>query len=160
MNNSELFTKLPLDAWKSQLNQANKLIDGFTDEQLNEEIAPGRNTVLYILGHLTAVSDNLIPLLGFGEKKRPELFEIFIKNPDKSSLQKPTAKQLREDWKQINAFITSKLEALTPDQWLEKHTSVSEEDFKKEPHRNKLNVVLGRTNHLAYHVGQLALIKK
>ena len=66
MNNSELFTKLPLDAWKSQLNQANKLIDGFTDEQLNEEIAPGRNTVLYILGHLTAVSDNLIPILGFG----------------------------------------------------------------------------------------------
>ena len=33
------------------------------------------------------------------------------------------------------------------------------EDFIKEPHRNKLNVLLTRTTHLAYHAGQLALLK-
>ena len=34
-----------------------------------------------------------------------------------------------------------------------------EEDFIKEPHRNKLNIILTRTTHLSYHTGQLALLK-
>jgi hypothetical protein len=36
---------------------------------------------------------------------------------------------------------------------------ISEQDFAKEPMRNKLNVLINRTNHLAYHYGQLRLIK-
>ena len=40
----------------------------------------------------------------------------------------------------------------------EKHTAVSEEDFSKEPHRNKLNIVISRTSHLQYHTGQLVLL--
>ena len=56
-------------------------------------------------------------------------------------------------------MLFNKFEFLTTAQWFEKHTAVSEEDFTKEPHRNKLSVVLSRTNHLAYHVGQLALLK-
>ena len=34
---------------------------------------------------------------------------------------------------------------------------VSEEDFKKEPHRNKLNVMLSRVTHKASHLGQIDL---
>jgi len=43
---------------------------------------------------------------------------------------------------------------------LHKHTSVSEEDFAKEPHRNRLNVLTTRTTHLASHYGQLIFLKK
>jgi hypothetical protein len=43
--------------------------------------------------------------------------------------------------------------------WFERHTSVSEEDFLKEPHRNKLNVLLNRTNHQSYHFGQMILLQ-
>jgi len=38
-----------------------------------------------------------------------------------------------------------------------RHTAVSEEDFEREPHRNRFTVLLGRTTHLAYHLGQATL---
>ena len=37
---------------------------------------------------------------------------------------------------------------------------VSDEDFAREPHRNKLNVLISQTNHLSYHPGQLSLPAK
>lgn len=150
--------KVVHDMWNTQINRASKMFDGFTDEQLAHQIAPNRNSGVYLLGHLTAVHDAMLPLLGLGQKQHPELEEIFLKNPDKSNLQKPSTKQLREYWNQVNTLLNSKLAALTEAQWLEKHTAVSEEDFKKEPHRNRLNVVFGRAGHIAYHAGQLALL--
>jgi hypothetical protein len=30
----------------------------------------------------------------------------------------------------------------------------------KEPHRNKLNLLMNRTNHLSYHLGQLVLLQQ
>lgn len=45
--------------------------------------------------------------------------------------------------------------------WFMRHTAISEENFASEPHRNKLNIVMNRTSHLSYHLGQLVyLIKK
>jgi hypothetical protein len=44
--------------------------------------------------------------------------------------------------------------------WLQKHTAVSEEDFVWEPHRNRFAVLLARTAHLAYHLGQAVLAKR
>jgi hypothetical protein len=48
---------------------------------------------------------------------------------------------------------------LKPEEWFEKHTAVSAEDFINEPHRNKLNIIITRTSHLNYHTGQLVLLK-
>jgi hypothetical protein len=159
-NQNEILKKIVLDTWNTQVSRTTKLVDGLTDEQLMQEIAPGRNSGIYLLGHLTAVHDHMLPLLGFGEKLHPELEEIFIKNPDKSGLQKPAAGQLRNSWNEVNTLLTAKLTALSIGQWFEKHTSVSEEDFVKEPHRNRLNVVVSRINHLSYHLGQMMLLKK
>ena len=39
--------------------------------------------------------------------------------------------------------------------WLSRHTAVTEEDFKKEPHRNKLNVMLSRVGHKSFTWGRL-----
>src|SRR5580658_4244369 len=36
----------------------------------------------------------------------------------------------------------------------------SEQDFEREPHRNRFGVLLGRTAHLAYHLGQAALARR
>lgn len=49
-----------------------------SDEELQTEIAPGRNRVYYLLGHLTAHHDCLLPLLGIGSRLHPELDETFI----------------------------------------------------------------------------------
>jgi len=59
----------------------------------------------------------------------------------------------------VNSKLTAAFETLTPQQWLEKHTAVSAEDFAKDPTRNRLAVLMSRTNHAAFHTGQAALIK-
>jgi uncharacterized damage-inducible protein DinB len=156
----EVMIKMALDAWNGQLSRTDKLFNSLSDDDLKKEAAPGRNSATYLLGHLTAVHDSMFPLMGFGEKLYPQLEEVFIKNPDKSGLEKPAAKDLRNEWKTVNEKLAERINALTPDEWFQKHTSVSEEDFKKEPHRNRLNVLISRTNHLAYHLGQLTFLSK
>jgi hypothetical protein len=41
--------------------------------------------------------------------------------------------------------------------WLQRHTAVSEEDFAKDTSRNRFAILLSRTNHLSYHLGQAVL---
>ena len=155
----QLMVKLVLDAWNVHLARTGKLLDQLTDEQLQNEVAPGRNTGTYLLGHLVAVHDALFTLLGTGTKLYPHLEEVFIKQPDKSGSEKPSVKELRNYWNEVNNKLANDLVKFSADEWLQKHMSVSEEDFAKEPHRNRLNVLISRTNHLAYHFGQLAFLK-
>ncbi len=159
-NQKDLMIKMVVDGWNGQLARATKLFNELTDEQIENETATGRNTGTYLLGHLIAVHDALFPLLGIGEKLYPNLEEVFIKNPDKSGLEKPLIKELRNYWNEVNDKMQKQFSQFTVDEWLQKHTAVSEEDFSKEPHRNRLNVLISRTNHLAYHLGQLAYLKK
>jgi hypothetical protein len=43
--------------------------------------------------------------------------------------------------------------------WFSRHMLVSPEDFAKEPHRNKLNVIINRTNHMANHYVTITPVK-
>lgn len=56
-----------------QLIATNKIFDNLSDEQLMHEVSPGRNRGIYLLGHLTAVHDLMLPLLRFGEAKYPRV---------------------------------------------------------------------------------------
>ena len=159
-NQTDLTIKIISDAWKTELKRTNALLNELTDEQLSNEVSAGRNTGVYILGHLTAVHDALFPLLAIGEKLYPQLEEVFIKNPEKSGLEKPSVKELRNYWNDVNAKLAEHFNQFNPEEWFQKHTSISEEDFKKEPHRNRLNVLVSRTNHLSYHRGQLVFLKR
>jgi hypothetical protein len=156
----KLLVKSVLDAWYSRVDAATKAFDSLTDEQLQNEIAPGKNRGIYLLGHLTGVHDKMLPLLNFEQQLYPQLDEPFLTKPDKSVAEIPSAKDLRAYWKNVNEKLATHFNSLQPGEWFQKHSSVSAEDFIKEPHRNRLNVVIGRTNHLAYHLGQLALLKK
>jgi len=153
-----LLVKMILMAWDTQNNYLKKLISSLTDEQLAKEIAAGKNTGVYLLGHLIAVSDGMLPLLGFGDRLFPEMEEVFIKNPDKSGQAFPSVAELKQRLEAVNTKLNSHLKSTDIDGWLGRHTAVSSEDFIKEPHRNKLNVVINRTGHMAYHIGQMRLI--
>ena len=155
----DLFIKIALDSWNIQIDRTNKLIESLTDEQLQQQVATNRNSGVYLLGHLTAVHDAMLPLLNFGDKLYPQLEDTFIKSPDKSSIAKPSTLLLRQYWRDVNSTLASHYTKLKPEEWLQKHTSISDEDFAKEPHRNRLSVLLNRTNHLSYHFGQLAFLK-
>lgn len=160
MDTKQLAVKPVLDAWNARIEAANKLFDSFTDEDLQKEVSPGRNRALYLLGHLAVVHDKMLPLLNFGGQLYPQLEEAFLTKPDKAVSDIPSAKELREVWNTVNSTLATHFNKLSADEWFDKHTSVSDEDFVKEPHRNRLNVLVGRTNHMQYHVGQVALVRK
>src|SRR5258705_9153663 len=155
----ELFIKSALVSWYAQIKRADNLFNTLSDEQLESEVSLGRNRGIYLLGHLTAIHDSMLPLLNFGEQLYPELKEIFINNPDKSFGELPPISELKQKWKTVNAALAENFESLTTQNWFQKNNSVSGEDFAKEPIRNRLNVLLGRTNHIAYHVGQITFLK-
>ena len=60
----ELMIKMVVSAWESYFQRLNKLFEKLSDEQLQKQVAPGRNTGIYLLGHLTAVTDGMLPLIG------------------------------------------------------------------------------------------------
>ncbi len=156
----DLQTKIILDNWYSTVANTDKLLNSLTDEQLQGDVAPGRNSGVYLLGHLTAVHDRMLPLLGFEDQAYPHFNEVFLTSPDKSGKDMPQVSELRTCWTETNAKLDKHFKSLQPNEWLQRHTSVSEEDFAKEPHRNRLNVVIGRTTHLSSHLGQLLFLKK
>jgi len=155
---SGLLVKMILMAWDTQNSYLNKLISSLTDEQLAKEIAPGKNTGVYLLGHLIAVSDGMLPLLGFGDRLFPEMEEVFVKTPDRSGQVFPLVTELKQRLEAVNTKLNGHFKSTGVDGWLSRHTAVSPDDFVKEPHRNKLNVVINRTGHMAYHIGQLRLL--
>lgn len=160
MDQQQLYVKMALHAWDVHIKRTNSTFDSLTDEQLLQEIAPGKNRAIYLLGHLTAVHDGMLPLLALGERAYAQLDEAFISNPDRAVKDLPAVKDLRAWWTTTNEKLAGHFNSLPAADWFLKHTRISDEDFAKEPHRNRLSVLINRTNHMAYHLGQLVWAKK
>jgi hypothetical protein len=156
----EMFATTSLKSWEVWIGRANQLFASLTDEEMLQEITPGRNRPVYLLGHLIAVNDSMIPQLRLGEAKYGHLRKPFLEDPDRGVSDFPPTAELRQNWADLDARLDGLFKELTPDQWLERHATVSEEDFAREPHRNRLAILLSRTNHTSYHVGQMMLRAK
>jgi hypothetical protein len=148
-----------LRGWKFNVERAEKLFEGLSPGQLEQEVAPGKNRLIYLWGHLAAVNDRLLPLLGIGERLHPEFDGMFMSNPDKSVPLTVSAQSLQLAWHEINQKLWEGFSKLSDSDWAQRHTAVSAQDFEREPHRNRFGVLLGRTAHLAYHLGQAALAR-
>lgn len=159
MTTEEMLAAAAVNSWKLVIGRFDGAVASLSDENLQKQVAPGRNRLLYLVGHLTAVHDRMFALLGLGERLHPELDEIYIANPDQTLPDSISPSVLKQAWSEVNSKLIAAFQKLTPQQWLEKHTAVSEEDFAKDPTRNRLAVLLSRTNHAAFHTGQAALTK-
>jgi len=95
-------------------------------------------------------------MLGFVERLHPELDNQFTK-PDKTIPDERSAAELRRVFDEVNCKLTAEIEALPALDWLKPHSAISEEDFAKEPLRNRLSVLLSRTAHATFHAGQIRL---
>ena len=157
MTNEEILGVTVLNLWKLVINRFNKTLSELSDEHLQRQVAPGRNRVFYLLGHLTAMHDRMFPLLGLGDRLHPELDDAYITNADKVLVDPLSAIELRRAWNEVNDKLTAAFERFTLEDWLQKHAAVSDEDFIKDPMRNRLAVVINRTNHASYHSGQATL---
>lgn len=155
-----LLVQVALTEWNQQQEKLGKLIDALTNVQLAKTIAPGRNSGIWILGHLTAVNDGMFPLFGFRKKLYPKLKELFIDNSDGAALNYPSASALRAYWNAVNNKLNLYFSTMTIEDWIEKHAAVAAEEFKQCPHLNKISMLMKRTQHMAYHAGQLILLKQ
>ena len=147
-----------IKAWEIQ-NQA--IADVFTkqdDAHYTNEVAPGRNRAIYLLGHLLISNDLLLPMLGLGEQLYPQLEIMFTTSPDRSVADIPSIGTLKANWAKVNEVLSGHFATMSQADWLSRHTRVSEEDFQKDQSRNKLNVLIGRIGHINYHRGQLAFL--
>src|SRR5216684_947696 len=111
MENEGSYVALGLKVWKAQIERADKLFGSLSSEEVLREIAPGRNRLLYLWGHLKA----------------------------------------------INGELSKGFEKMAWSDWVQRHSAVSEEDFAKDASRNRFAILLSRTNHLSYHLGQAVL---
>ena len=156
---NELFVTTVVASWKQIINRLDERLVPLNDEQLQKQVAPNKNRLFYLLGHLTAVHDRMLPLLGIGDRLHPELDDAYITNPDQRISDPLSATDLKMAWSQVNAAVTSAVEKFSANEWLKKHAAVSDEDFAQNPTRNRLAVFLSRTNHASFHTGQMALTK-
>jgi hypothetical protein len=147
-----------IKSWEGQNKTVDTFFSRYEEAYYLSEVAPGRNRAIYLLGHLIATNDGLLPVLGIGERLYPQLEDIFITHPDNPANQTPSIEELKELWKKLNLALSAAFAKMETAEWLERHTRVSEEDFALNPSRNKLNVLMSRVIHQGYHAGQLALL--
>jgi len=157
---AERFAVCVVKAWTGAIASLDKQFASFTDDELQQEIAPGKNRVFYLLGHMTAVHDRMLPLLRLGERLHPELDQPFLTDADRTSPDQIAVDALRTAWVDVSTALNSAVVSLPAEEWLLRHDAVSEADFAKEPHRHRLSVLLSRTSHVGFHSGQLALVVK
>ena len=84
MTSDQILIAAAISSWQQVVTRVGTLCLSLNEEQLLVEVAPGKNRILYLWGHLTAVHDEMFSVLRTGERLYPELDAIFITQPDRS----------------------------------------------------------------------------
>src|ERR1700748_717444 len=125
MNEQTDYTKQVIlqarNAWAAQNKIASKFFNKYEDAVYENEIAPGRNRAVYLLGHLIAVNDGMITLLGLGDRLFPHLDETFIKSADKTVSDLPSVATLKQNWETLNEALTHRFDQMTTQDWMGRH---------------------------------------
>lgn len=156
MTNEEILVATVVTNWSLTMSRVRKTLANLSDEEFEREVAPGRNRVRYLVGHLAAFQDRLVELIKIGERRHREL-DIFIDQPDRSFQDSFSRAELVQIFSERTDVIDATLPSLRPSDWLKAHAAVSEEDFAREPFRNRLAVLDNRMGHAALHIGQIRL---
>jgi hypothetical protein len=159
MSNAEQMVHAALQSWSQVVARLDGRLLGLTDEQLERPVAPERNRLIYLLGHLAVAHDKMRVLLRVGDRIHPELDEAFFDNPDRAVEHQFRSSDIKNAWTEVNRDLTSAMSKLSSDEWLERHAAVAEADFLKDTSRNRLAILLSRTNHASLHLGQIVLVK-
>ncbi len=84
MASDEVLIQTAISSWEQVIKRVGTLCLSCSEEQLLVEVAPGKNRISYLWGHLAAVNDAMFSVLRLGERLHPELDAVFIAQPDRS----------------------------------------------------------------------------
>ncbi len=157
MTEKQVFTKMVLDGWKGRIENVRELLKSLSDDDLKLELSPGKNSVGWVIAHLAAANLDVMKLLGFTRPTIHPGLEAHFANQENRQPLTASGTEIRDFWEKSQAALTQKIDEIPVDDWFTHHTMISDADFAKEPHRNKLNVILNRSLHTAHHLGQLTL---
>ncbi len=143
--------------WDTYNRRMQKVLDTLSVENYNKSIVPNGNSPSWLIGHLADTDDALLELFGIGKRMFPELAKIYHHERGTNQTGHLTKEELTTQWKAIVSKLDHTFKSMSENDWHSRHMVVTEEDFKKEPQRNKLNVMLSRVSHKASHLGQVAM---
>lgn len=146
--------------WDTYNRRMQRALDLLDEKKFYEPIMPGGNSPSWLMGHLADTDDALLELFGIRNRLFPELAKIYHHERGTNQSGHLSKEELTTTWRAIVAELDRAFKNMSEQDWHARHMAVSEEDFKKEPHRNKLNVMLSRVMHKASHLGQMALQEK
>ena len=146
--------------WTAYNTRMQKMMDALGDEKFSAPVSPNGNSPSWLFGHLADTDDKLLELFGIKTRLFPELEKIYHHERGANQTGHLSKAELTTKWKAITAELDKTFKSWSDGDWMSRHTAVSEEEFKKEPHRNKLNVMLSRVSHKASHLGQVAMQPK
>ena len=109
---ADLFAGTAVASWKQNLARLDGIFAAVSDDGLQQPVAPGKNRLFYLLGHLVAVHDRMLPLLRLGARLHPELDEPFLTQADRTMPDTITSASLRAAWTEVNTALTTAIEAL------------------------------------------------
>jgi DinB superfamily len=158
MASDDVLIQTAISSWEQVIKRVAILCLSCSEQQLFVEVAPGRNRMLYLWGHLIALNDAMFRVLRLGERLHLELDAVFIAQPDRS-VPLPTSAEIAKCWEDVHTELLSRFKTLSSKEWLDRHGNVSPEEFEQNSTRTRLAVLLGRTNHASYHLGQMMLAK-
>src|ERR1700675_2837895 len=84
MASAEVLIQTAISSWEQVINRVGTLCLSCSEEQLLVEVAPGKNRMSYLWGHLTAVNDAMFSVFRLGERLHPELDAVFIRHPERA----------------------------------------------------------------------------
>ena len=147
-----------LDMWENKVQETTEVFRSLGESRAREAVAPGKNRVIYLLGHLLVMHDGIFETLELGGRTCKGYDELFLL-PQHAANQYPSYHLLLEQWIALNKTLTFKLRQLSPQQWRSKHRYISEADFESHPNKNRFCGFQCLLTHLYHHAGQLALIR-
>jgi hypothetical protein len=82
---------------------------------------------------------------------------MFLSNPDRAVSDIFSGEQIKDASARIQQAMWGAFIQFTPSEWLEPHSAASDEHFSADATRNRFTVMVNRTAHTAYHLGQVVL---
>ena len=133
----------------------NQHLNSLSDEDLAAEIAPGRNTGIWTLGHLIASMDDIGLYLCNEDILYKDLWDQFGPGSKSDGKAYPPVSEMRERWIKVNEKAKRIISGLTDNELNEKHNNKQD---TTEFYNTKQKVIDCWILHQMYHAGHLGIL--